>query len=212
MPQLENLGEQPALSWGTPHGTTVFFSWTWQPMLIPSFFFSCLSTGLLLSSIGSWMSRTRRFGPVRWIRVMPQENRPRHACLALQPSCTAPASSAQNVQSHQVCGKIACLPWAEHQHGCHRTQKAGHFSPRRVSAHHLPTMRLLFTPHSPPIHLHCGKIKLWIGCSQGMLKSNMEMDCRTVVFFLAGLNSQLQLQARSSNHFRDWNSSRQCRA
>lgn len=39
MPQLENLGEQPALSWGTPHGTTVFFSWTWQPMLIPSFFF-----------------------------------------------------------------------------------------------------------------------------------------------------------------------------
>lgn len=182
MPQLENLGEQPALSWGTPHGTTVFFSWTWQPMLIPSFFFSCLSTGLLLSSIGSWMSRTRRFGPVRWICVMPQENRPRHACLALQPSCTAPASSAQNVQSHQVCGKIACLPWAEHQHGCHRTQKAGHFSPRRVSAHHLPTMRLLFTPHSPLIHLHCGKIKLWIGCSQGMLKSNMEMDCRTVFF------------------------------
>lgn len=41
-------------------------------------------------------------------------------------------------------------------------------------------------------------------------KRNTEMECRTV-FFLAVLNSQLQLQAQSSNHFTDCNSSRLCR-
>lgn len=128
------------------------------------FFSSCLSTGLLLSSVGSWMSRTSRFGPVRWTGVVPQENRLRHACLALWPSCSAPASSAPHVQSQQVCGKIACLLWAEHQHSCHRTQKAGHFSPLRA-LHEAALHSSL-----PPDPLALGKIKLWIGCLQGMAK------------------------------------------